>query len=115
MIDGRMSDFQSYQKYVGIAQGIDLSCQSIDETIKQINIGDDSVTHQHDKIYADSLSKATIASHQLPKPLNWKILIQPAEIATQTKSGIILPETAKDNQQILTAHGHVVALGELCL
>ena len=73
-----------------------------------------SVTHQHgDKIYADSLSKATIASHQLPKPLNWKILIQPAEIATQTKSGIILPETAKDNQQILTAHGHVVAIGEL--
>lgn len=42
MIDGRMSDFQSYQKYVGVAQGIDLSCQSIDETIKQINIGDDA-------------------------------------------------------------------------
>ena len=37
MIDGRMSDFQSYQKYVGVAQGIDLSCQSIDETIKQIS------------------------------------------------------------------------------
>lgn len=72
-----------------------------------------NVTHQHGKIYADSLSKATIASHQLPKPLNWKVLIQPAEIATQTKSGIILPETVKDNQQILTAHGHVVALGEL--
>ena len=73
-----------------------------------------SVTHQHgDKIYADSLSKATIASHKLPKPLNWKILIQPAEISTETKGGIILPETAKDNQQILTAHGHVVAIGEL--
>jgi len=72
------------------------------------------VTHQHgDKIYADSLSKATIASHQLPKPLNWKILIQPAEISTETKGGIILPQTAKDNQQILTAHGHVVAIGEL--
>ena len=73
-----------------------------------------NVTHQHgDKIYADSLSKATIASHQLPKPLNWKILIQPAEISTETKGGIILPETAKDNQQILTAHGTVVAIGEL--
>ena len=72
------------------------------------------MSHQHgDKIYADSLSKATIASHQLPKPLNWKILIQPADISTQTKSGIILPESAKDNQQILTAHGHFVARGEL--
>ena len=72
------------------------------------------MTHQHgDKIYADSLSKATIASHQLPKPLNWKVLIQPAEIKTETKGGIILPETAKDNQQILTAHGTVVAIGEL--
>tara|TARA_R100000388_G_C7237102_1_gene158563 strand:+ start:489 stop:902 length:414 start_codon:yes stop_codon:yes gene_type:complete len=73
-----------------------------------------SMTHHHEnKIYADSLSKATIASHQLPKPLNWKILIQPAEIATETKGGIILPEMAKDNQQILTAHGYVVAIGEL--
>ena len=72
------------------------------------------MTHQHgDKIYADSLSKAPIASHQLPKPLNSKVLIQPAEISTETKGGIILPETAKDNQQILTAHGHVVAIGEL--
>jgi hypothetical protein len=41
MIDGRMSDFQSYQKNVGIAQGIDVSCSVIDETIKQINIGDE--------------------------------------------------------------------------
>tara|TARA_R110001592_G_scaffold356628_1_gene658877 strand:- start:387 stop:797 length:411 start_codon:yes stop_codon:yes gene_type:complete len=72
-----------------------------------------SVNHQHDKIYADSLTNATIASHQLPKPLNWKVLIQPADIAKQTKSGIILPESAKDNQQIMTAHGHVVARGEL--
>jgi len=41
MIDGRMSDFQSYQKNVGIAQGIDDACSIIDETIKQINIGDE--------------------------------------------------------------------------
>ena len=41
MIDGRLSHFQSYQKNVGIAQGIDLSCSVIDETIKQINIGDE--------------------------------------------------------------------------
>ncbi len=42
MIDGRMSDFQSYQKNVGIAQGIDEACAVIDETIKQINIGDEA-------------------------------------------------------------------------
>ena len=41
MVDGRMSDFQSYQKNVGIAQGLEESCEIIDETLKQINIGDE--------------------------------------------------------------------------
>ena len=41
MVDGRMSDFQSYQKNVGIAQGLEDACEMIDETIKQINIGDE--------------------------------------------------------------------------
>ena len=39
MVEGRISDFQAYHKNVGIAQGLEESCEIIDETIKQINIG----------------------------------------------------------------------------
>ncbi len=41
MVEGRISDFQAYHKNVGIAQGLEESCEIIDETIKQINIGDE--------------------------------------------------------------------------
>ena len=37
MIEGRESDFQSYQKDVGIAQGLEDACVIIDETLKQID------------------------------------------------------------------------------
>jgi len=37
MIEGRESDFQSYQKDVGIAQGLEDACAIIDETLKQID------------------------------------------------------------------------------
>ena len=70
------------------------------------------MSHQH-AIYTDSLTKATIGSHQLPIPMNWKILIQPNEIKAKTKGGILLPHKVKENEQILTAHGTVMAVGEL--
>ena len=37
MIEGRESDFQSYQKDVGIAQGLEDACAIIDETLNQID------------------------------------------------------------------------------
>ena len=37
MIEGRESDFESYQKDVGIAQGLEDACVIIDETLKQID------------------------------------------------------------------------------
>tara|TARA_R100001440_G_scaffold20817_1_gene34484 strand:- start:1335 stop:1733 length:399 start_codon:yes stop_codon:yes gene_type:complete len=70
------------------------------------------VTHQHD-IINDSVTKATIGRHQLPRPMNWKVLIQPNDIKAETKGGILLPDKVKDNEQILTAHGTVCAIGEL--
>tara|TARA_R100000081_G_C4801819_1_gene164703 strand:- start:57 stop:455 length:399 start_codon:yes stop_codon:yes gene_type:complete len=70
------------------------------------------VTHQHD-IINDSVTKATIARHQLPRPMNWKVLIQPNDIKAETKGGILLPDKVKENEQILTAHGTVCAIGEL--
>jgi hypothetical protein len=41
MVDGRMSDQQEYQRNVGVAKGIDIACNTIDETIKQINEEDE--------------------------------------------------------------------------
>ena len=70
------------------------------------------MTHHH-AIITDSVTKASIGSHQLPKPMNWKVLIQPNEIKAETKGGILLPDKVKENEQILTAHGTVMALGEL--
>ena len=65
------------------------------------------MTHQHEitKIYTDEESKGTIAEHQLPVPMGWKILIQPNQIKQQTKGGIILPSKAQENEAYLTAHG----------
>jgi len=37
MIEGRESDFESYQKDVGIAQGLEDACAIIDETLNQLD------------------------------------------------------------------------------
>ena len=70
------------------------------------------MSHQH-AIITDSVTKASIGSNQLPRPMNWKVLIQPNEIKAETKGGILLPDKVKENEQILTAHGTVCAIGEL--
>jgi len=41
MVDGRMSDFSSYQKNVGIAEGLMQASEIIRETIKNINEEDE--------------------------------------------------------------------------
>jgi hypothetical protein len=41
MIEGRISDFQSYQKDVGIAQGLEDACIIIDETLTSLDEGDE--------------------------------------------------------------------------
>ena len=70
------------------------------------------MTHHH-AIITDSVTKASIGSNQLPRPMNWKVLIQPNDIKAETKGGILLPDKVKENEQILTAHGTVMAVGEL--
>jgi chaperonin GroES len=72
-----------------------------------------SVSHQHDRIFTDEETNATIGSHQLPVPLNWKVLVQPNQAKTKTSGGVLLPESSKDNEEYLTAHGTVCALGDL--
>jgi hypothetical protein len=41
MIEGRISDFHSYQKDVGIAQGLEDACIIIDETLTSLDEGDE--------------------------------------------------------------------------
>ena len=37
MVEGRMADFNQYHKNVGISEGLEQSCEIIDETLKQID------------------------------------------------------------------------------
>lgn len=37
MVDGRMADFETYQKSVGIAEGLEIAKAIIDETMKKID------------------------------------------------------------------------------
>lgn len=41
MIEGRETDFQSYQKDVGIAQGLEEACAIIDKTLTDLDQGDE--------------------------------------------------------------------------
>ena len=71
------------------------------------------VSHQHEKTYTDEETDATITSHQLPIPLNWKVLVQPNQVKKKTAGGIHLPTISQNNEEYLTAHGTVCALGDL--
>ncbi|GAB4280183.1 MAG: co-chaperone GroES [Coriobacteriia bacterium] len=42
------------------------------------------------------------------KPLNDRVIVKPAEAEEQTKSGLVIPDTAKEKPQ----KGEVVAVGE---
>ena len=37
MIEGRISDFQSYQKHIGIAEGLQQASEIIDATLKNLD------------------------------------------------------------------------------
>jgi hypothetical protein len=41
MIEGRETDFHSYQKDVGIAQGLEEACAIIDKTLTDLDQGDE--------------------------------------------------------------------------
>ena len=41
MVEGRMSDFQSYSRNVGFAEGLETACELIDATLKQLDEKDE--------------------------------------------------------------------------
>jgi hypothetical protein len=44
MVEGRIADFQAYQKHVGIAEGLEIACGVIDEIFKQLDKEGDEKT-----------------------------------------------------------------------
>jgi co-chaperonin GroES (HSP10) len=70
-----------------------------------------NMSHQHE--YKDESTEATVGSHQLPVPLNWKVLVQPHQVRMKTRGGIHLPTISKDNEEYLTAHGRIASMGDL--
>ena len=70
------------------------------------------MSHPH-AIITDEDSEKTIGTHQLPQPIGWKVLVQPNPNKTKTKGGILLPSQSQENQEYLTAHGKILATGEL--
>jgi len=54
-----------------------------------------------------------IAENDLPKIPGYFLLIRPVSIKQQTKGGIILPDSTKDDMAYLTTVGKVLAVGGL--
>jgi co-chaperonin GroES (HSP10) len=72
------------------------------------------MTHPHvGKIYTDEQANSTVGPHQLPVPMNWKVLIQPHEPKRKTEGGIFLPTETIQNEEYLTAYGVIAAMGDL--
>ena len=72
-----------------------------------------SHSHGTEKNYNDEELNGNVKSSDLPIPMGWKILIQPNQTKSKTKGVIILPSKAKEREAYLTAHGEVLAIGEL--
>ena len=49
----------------------------------------------------------------LPELPGFHILIRPVSVKSQTKGGILLPDSTKDDMSYLTTVGRVVSLGDL--
>ena len=54
-----------------------------------------------------------MAHPHAPQPLGWKVLVKPFEAPEKTEGGIFPPAQAKDAEEYLTAHGHIISMGEL--
>ena len=49
------------------------------------------MSHPHAKdLITDEQTNSTLGSHQFPKPLGWKVLVQPNQAKAKTKGGIFL-------------------------
>jgi co-chaperonin GroES (HSP10) len=70
------------------------------------------MSHQH-AVWKDEESEESVTQAELPKPLNWKVLVQPNQVNMKTKGGLFLAPISKDNEEYLTAHGRIVAVGDL--
>ena len=63
------------------------------------------MSHQHEETQLEAT--------EYPKPMGWKVLVQPNQAKKKTKGGIYLPSQSVENEEYLTAHGTILAQGEL--
>ena len=70
------------------------------------------MSHQH-AVWKDEESEGSVTKAELPKPLNWKVLVQPNQVNMKTKGGLYLAPISKDNEEYLTSHGRIAAMGDL--
>ena len=68
--------------------------------------------HQH-AVWKDEESEGSVTQAELPKPLNWKVRVHPNQVNMKTKGGLYLAPISKDNEEYLTAHGRIAAMGDL--
>jgi len=54
-----------------------------------------------------------LKAEELPKLPGYFILIRPVSVKKQTKGGIILPDSTKDDMSYLTTVGKVLSIGDL--
>lgn len=48
-----------------------------------------------------------------PRPIFWRVLVQPNVAQSVSKGGIALPDDTRDSQDILNYIGRIVAMGKL--
>ncbi len=48
------------------------------------------------------------------EPLTYQVLVRPLAVEERSKGGLLLPEQARRNEQLLTVVGKVIAMGPLC-
>jgi|TARA_R110002020_G_scaffold48763_1_gene138948 chaperonin GroES len=54
-----------------------------------------------------------MAHHHVPQPIGWKVLVKPIEPKKESSGGILLPEMAREAEEYLIAHGHIISMGEM--
>lgn len=53
-----------------------------------------------------------LSEKDLPRPVGWRLMIEPIEVKNVTKGGLILPDVTKQAQEYMRYVGLVVAVGE---
>lgn len=70
----------------------------------------------HFEVYGDPTTDTNAHTQEeflrdMPKPLYWRVIIEPAKPKEETRGGIYIPKVNQDTQEILNCVGTILALG----